>query len=89
MVCYKKKVTIKRFNGALFAHDDILFIDEDSRNATLPIDEMVFIEISADLDDISLDEINFDKHDPETIIHVRLMAWCSRYKQCKACKRKI
>ena len=49
----------------------------------------VFIEISADLDDISLDEINFDKHDPETIIHVRLMAWCSRYKQCKACKRKI
>ena len=51
--------------------------------------KQVFIEISADLDDISLDEINFDKHDPETIIHVRLMAWCSRYKQCKACKRKI
>ena len=49
----------------------------------------VFIEISADLNNISLDEINFDKHDPETIIHVILMAWCSRYKQCKACKRKI
>ena len=49
----------------------------------------VFIEISADLNNISLDKINFDKHDPETIIHVRLMAWCRRYKQCKACKRKI
>ena len=36
---------------------------------------------------INLDDDNFDVDDPETIIHVRLMTWCNRYKQLKACKK--
>ena len=40
-----------------------------------------------DFDDINLDDVNCDGDDPETIIHVRLMAWCSSYKQHKACKK--
>ena len=41
------------------------------------------------LNDISLDDDNFDKEDPETIIHIRSLAWRNRFKQCKACKKDI
>ena len=40
-----------------------------------------------DLDNINLDDDNFDEDALETIIHVRLMAWCNRFKQRKACKK--
>ena len=32
-------------------------------------------------------KLNLDDGDPETIIHVRPLAGCERYKQCKACKK--
>ena len=43
------------------------------------------------LNDINLDDDdnNFDEDDPETINHVKLMAWCNRFKQHKACKNVI
>ena len=37
-------------------------------------------------DNIDIDDDNFDDDDPETIVLVRLMAWCIRYKQRKANK---
>ena len=47
--------------------------------------------VGGGLNNVSL--INDDKFDyddnPETIIHVRLMAWCKRYKQIKTCKKEI
>ena len=45
--------------------------------------------VNVDLNNISLGGDNFDDDNPETIIHVRLMVWCNRYKQCKACKKEI
>ena len=45
--------------------------------------------LSADLDNIDLDDVNFDEDDPETIIHVRLLAWCNIYKQRKSSKKDI
>ena len=44
-----------------------------------------FLEI---LDNINLDDNNFGDCDPETINHVRLMAWYNRFKQHKACEKK-
>lgn len=38
---------------------------------------------------ISLDDDNFDKDDPETAVHVRYMAWFNRHKQRKTCKESI
>lgn len=32
------------------------------------------------LNDISLNDINFDDDDLETIIHIRLMTWCNKFK---------
>ena len=45
--------------------------------------------ISVDLNKINLDDVNFDEDDTETIIHVRIMAWCNRFKQSKAFKKDI
>ena len=39
------------------------------------------------IDNNILDDGNFDENDPETINHVRLMNWCNRFKQRKACKK--
>ena len=42
-----------------------------------------------DLNNINLDDDNFDKDGPSNIILVRLHTWCIRFKQCKACEKKI
>ena len=49
------------------------FVNEDSDNVTFYSDEMGFR--SVDLNNINLDDANFDESYPETIIHVRRMAW--------------
>ena len=43
----------------------------------------------ADINNINLDDVNFDKGDLETIIHVEHMAWCNRFKQHKAFQHDI
>ena len=45
--------------------------------------------VNADCNNASLEDVNFDYNDPETIIHFSRMNWCNRYKQCKARKKKI
>ena len=37
-------------------------------------------------DNINIDDNNFDEDNPETIVLIRFMAWCIRYKQHKANK---
>ena len=76
---------IKKLHNASFAGDDILFLDKDSGNVTYFSDEMGIL--SVDLNIINLDDVNFYKDYPETIIHVRLMALCNRFKKRKAFKK--
>ena len=42
--------------------------------------------VSVDLNNINIDHVNFDEDNPETIIHVRLLACRNRFKQCKISK---
>ena len=77
---------IKKFDGTLFVNHDIL-LDEDSVNVTFSRDEIGIL--SVDLDNINLDDFNFDEDGPETIIHVRLMAWRNKLKQRKSCKKDL
>ena len=51
----------------------ILFLNEHSGNVTFSIDEMGILSV-----DLTL-SVNFDEDDPDTIIHVRLLAWCNRF----------
>ena len=59
----------KNLDTDLSANDDIILINKDS---------------SVDIDNINLDDVNFDEDDPKTINHARLIAWCNRYKQRKS-----
>ena len=72
---------MKTLDDAFFA-DDTFFFDEDSGNATFSSDEMDIL--SLDLSNINLLDVNFEKDNPETVIHVRSMALCNRFKQRKA-----
>ena len=77
---------IKKLDDAWFTNYNILFFDEDPGSFTFSSDEMGILSVHHDK--INLD-VNFDEDDPETIIHVRLMPWHNRYKQCKSCKKDI
>ena len=57
---------IKKLHNAIFA-DDILIFDEDSRNVT-------FSSYQVGIHSVDLNINIFNKNDPGTIIHVRLMA---------------
>ena len=46
-----------------------------------------FLDMS--LNTIILGNTKFDEDDPQTIIHVRLMAWSNKYKQRQAFKEDI
>ena len=44
---------------------------------------------SINLNYVSLNDYNFGDYDPETINHIRLMAWYNKFKLPKACKKEI
>ena len=48
---------------------------------------MKWVILAIDRNNISLDDVNFD--DPETIVHVRLMAWRDQFKQRRAHKKEL
>ena len=56
---------------------------EDSVSFIFCYYEMVILSIN--LNNIHLD-INFDEDHPDTIILLRLLAWHSKFKKCKALK---
>ena len=39
--------------------------------------------LGVDLDQINFDDGNFDEDNPETFIHVRIMAYHNKYKELK------
>ena len=77
---------LKDFDNIVFFNGDTIFANEDSDVKFLS-DGMGFVNV--DLNNVNLGDDNFDNYDPQTIIHVRIMAWCNSYKQRKACKKEI
>ena len=69
------------------ANDDIIFVNEDSNYVTFfSADIGIF---SVDLNNINLADFNFDEDDPETIIHVRFLAWRNKFEKRKAYKKDL
>ena len=63
----------------LFPNDDMkILLNDGSNNITCFGYKMGILSI--DLNNINLDDVNFDEDDPEAIIHVRLMTWHNRFK---------
>lgn len=70
---------------AVFSNDNIVFINTDSDYGTFCSDDTDFH--TKDLNNVSLDHENFVDVDPETIVHVRLIA-LNRHKWYKTCIKK-
>ena len=43
--------------------------------------------LNTDLNNINLDDTDYDEDDPETIIYIRLLAWHIKYEKCKTLKK--
>ena len=48
---------------------------------------MIWVLLNVDLNNVSLDDDNFDNDDPATIAHIRIKTCSNRYKQRKVCKK--
>ena len=84
---FVKKKVLKDLDNAVFFNDTLVFVNADSDDVTLFSDDMGLVNV--DLNNISLGDDNLPSADPESIIHIRFMAWCSKYKHCKTCKKEI
>ena len=78
---------IKILFTALCADENILYINEDSGNVVFICNGMGILNI--DLNNINLGDTNYDKDDPGTIIHVRLLTWHVKFEKRKELKEKI
>ena len=65
----------------------MLYFNEDSCGAIFSCNEIGILSI--DLNNINLDDTIYDEDDPETIIHVRLLAWYIKFEKRKAHKKKL
>ena len=84
---------LEDLDNTVFFNDNI--VNADSDNITFFSDGGGLVNV--DLNNVNhnnvTDDDNFhdddDDDDTETIIHVRDMAWCNRFKQYKACKKEM
>ena len=68
----------EKLDNVLQAKDDILFYNEDFNKIRFIANQRHIFAV--DLDKINLNNDNiFDEDDPDTIVHVRRLAWCSKF----------
>ena len=78
---------IKKPLTALYGDNNILYFNEDSGDFVFSCNEMGIL--STDLNNIILDDSNYDEHDTETFIHIRLLAWYIKLGKRKPFKKRI
>ena len=71
----------------MYAGDNILCFNEDSGNTIFSCNEMGIL--STDLNNIDLNDTNYDKDDPETIIHIKLLAGHIKFEKRKSLKKEL
>ena len=77
--------TIKILFTALYADENILYFSEDSGNVVFICNEKGIL--NKDLANINLDDTTYDKDDPDTIIHVRILGKHVKFEKCKHIKK--
>ena len=76
---------IKKLLTALYAVENILYFYENSGDDMFSCNEIDILNI--DLKNINFGDTNYNEDDPETIIHVKLLAWHIKFEKCKALKK--
>ena len=74
---FKKLLTV------LYADDNILYFNEDSGNVIFSCNEMGILNIDLNND------TNYNEDDPETIIHIKLLAWLIKFEKRKPLKKEL
>ena len=80
-------IMIKKLFSALYADENILYFDEDSGNVVFICNRMVIFII--DLNNINLDDTNYNEDGPDTFIHGTLLAWHVKFEKCKELKKEL
>ena len=70
---------IKRLLTAVYADENILYFNKDSSNVVFNCNGMGILNI--DLNNINLDDTNYDEDDPDTIILIRLLASHTKFEK--------
>ena len=78
---------IKKLFPVSYVDENILYLNEDSSNVEFNYNETSICNI--DLNCIKLDDNNFDEDDPDTIIHVGLLAGNIKFEKRKAFKKEL
>ena len=67
--------------------ENILYFNEHPGNVVFNCNEMGILNI--DINNMNLDDTNYDEDDPGTIIHIRLLPWHIKLEKRKVLKRMI
>ena len=78
---------IKKLLHALYTDDHINYFNEDSCDVIFYCNEMGIVGI--DLNNIDLEDTNYNEDDPKTIIHITLLAWHIKFEKRKALKKEL
>ena len=78
---------IKKIFTDLYVDENILYFNEESDNVIFNCNRMGILSIY--LNNINLDDINYEEDDPKTIIHIRILAWHIKFEKGKQLKKKI
>ena len=77
---------IKKNFIALYANENMLYVNEDSGTVVFDCNGMNILNIN--LNNIDLDN-NLDENDPPTINRIRLLSWHIKFEKGKALKKII
>ena len=80
------KMIKKRFT-ALYADENILYFSEDSRNVVFNCNGMSIL--NTNLNNINLEDTNYDQDDPDTIISIRFLVRHIKFEKRKEFKKMI
>ena len=69
----------------LYADENILYFNGDSDNVVFICNETGIFNIH--LNNIILDNTNYDEEDPYNIVHITRLTWHSKFEKCKALKK--
>ena len=76
---------IKKLFTDLCADENILYFNENSSNVIFGCNEMGILSIN--LNNINLDDNNYEEDDPDTIVFIRLLAWHIKFEKRKELKK--
>ena len=78
---------IKKLFTDLCADENILYFNENSSNVIFGCNEMGILSIN--LNNINLDDNNYEEDDPDTIVLIRLLAWHIKCEKRKELKKRL